>query len=44
MKKKVLFTCIGGSSAGTKPIATSLLSAILKMLDRIDNKIQFYER
>ena len=28
--KKVLFTCIGGSSAGTKPVSISLLSAILK--------------
>lgn len=28
--KKILFTCIGGSSAGTKPVAISLLSSILK--------------
>lgn len=28
--KKVLLTLIGGSSAGTKPVATSILSAVLK--------------
>ncbi|MBI5625544.1 MAG: radical SAM protein [Elusimicrobia bacterium] len=28
--KKVLLTAIGGSSAGTKPISTSILSAVLK--------------